>query len=153
MNGWDLLLSSGPNRWSDQVAFDRWMGRWMGCHDWNPALVCPVVRRKPCNMWCESHAFHHFASNVHALFLVISWFIQKIFFTPTISKASRWDSREPLMGSPFDILEYILIPVIVLNIKWSYVKKHIHISWKWATFNRFWWGSPNNIPERFAQMI
>lgn len=37
-------------------------------------------------MWCELHAFHHFCfkcSCSFALFLVISWFIQKIFFTPT----------------------------------------------------------------------
>lgn len=50
------------------------------------SCVCPVVRRKPCKMWCELHAFHHFCfkcSCSFALFLVISWFIQKNFFTPT----------------------------------------------------------------------
>ena len=31
------------------------------------------------------------------------------------------------MGSPFDILECILIPVFVLNMKWSHVKKKTSI--------------------------
>ena len=110
-------LRSSPQFWSKQ--------------DWNPALVCPVVGRKPCKMWCELHAFHHFASNVHALFLVISWFIQKNFL-PRQSAKLHVGIPESLLWKPFDILEYILIPVIVLNMKWSYVKKNIHISWKWA---------------------
>ena len=95
------------------------------------SCVCPVVGRKPCKMWCELHAFHHFASNVHALFLVISWFIQKNCL-PRQSAKLHVGIPESLLWKPFDILEYILIPVIVLNMKWSYVKKNIHISWKWA---------------------
>ena len=70
------------------------------------------------------------------MFMLFSWWFHdssKRIFYPDNQQSFTLGFQRASYGNPsFDILEYLLIPVIVLNMKWSYVKKNIHISWKWA---------------------